>query len=366
MICKIREWKIADAANLAAALSNKKVQDNLRDGLPYPYTEQDGIDFISAMLSADKNDTFSFAVTIDDKAVGSIGVFRQSNIHRLTAELGYYIAEEYWGKGIMTEAVKQICEYVFANSDIIRIYAEPFAYNTTSCRVLEKSGFQYEGMLRKNAVKNGKVLDMKMYSLLKKRNKIIIKLKYGNTNTYFVRGENGGLLIDTDYAGTMQAFYKALKKSGISITDITYVLATHYHPDHIGLVSELQKMGIKLLLIDTQCDYVHFADTIFEREKHLRYEPIGEKNTTIIGCDESRDFLADLGIAGEIIQTASHSEDSISVVLDSGECMVGDLEPIEYLVAYEENIALQNDWKLVMSYHPKVIYYAHANEKHFV
>ena len=106
---------------------------------------------------------------------------------------------------------------------------------------------------------------------------MIIKLKYGNTNTYFVHGINGGLLIDTDYAGTMQAFYKALKKSGISITDITYILATHYHPDHIGLVGELQKMGIKLLLIDTQCDYVHFADAIFKREKHLRYEPIGEK-----------------------------------------------------------------------------------------
>ena len=194
---------------------------------------------------------------------------------------------------------------------------------------------------------------------------MIIKLKYGNTNTYFVHGINGGLLIDTDYAGSMQAFYKALKKSGISITDITYILATHYHPDHIGLVSELQKMGIKLLLIDTQCNYVHFADAIFKQEKHLQYEPIGEKNTTIIGCDESRDFLADLGIEGEIIQTASHSEDSISVILDSGECMVGDLEPMEYLAAYEENIALQNDWKLVKSYHPKVIYYAHANEKHF-
>ena len=97
---------------------------------------------------------------------------------------------------------------------------------------------------------------------------MIIKLKYGNTNTYFVHGINGGLLIDTDYAGTMQAFYKALKKSGISITDITYILATHYHPDHIGLVSELQKVGIKLLLIDTQCSYVHFADAIFKQEKH--------------------------------------------------------------------------------------------------
>ena len=77
------------------------------------------------------------------------------------------IAEEYWGKGIMTEAVKQICEYVFGNSDIIRIYAEPFAYNIASCRVLEKAGFQYEGTLRSNAVKNSRVIDMKMYSLLK-------------------------------------------------------------------------------------------------------------------------------------------------------------------------------------------------------
>ena len=167
MKCRIRKWELSDAKDLAAALSNKKVQDNLRDGLPYPYTEQDGKEFISAMLSADENETFAFAIMVDDKVVGSIGIFRQGNIHRQTAELGYYIAEEYWSKGIMTEAVKQICEYVFAKSDIIRIYAEPFAYNIASCRVLEKVGFQYEGTLRNNAVKNSKVIDMKMYSLLK-------------------------------------------------------------------------------------------------------------------------------------------------------------------------------------------------------
>ena len=167
MICTIRKWELSDAIDLAAALSNKKVQDNLRDGLPYPYTEQDGTDYISAMLSADENETFAFAITVDEKVVGSIGIFRQGNIHRQTAELGYYIAEEYWGKGIMTEAVKQICGYVFDKSDIIRIYAEPFAYNAASCRVLEKAGFQYEGTLRSNAVKNGEVIDMKMYSLLK-------------------------------------------------------------------------------------------------------------------------------------------------------------------------------------------------------
>ena len=167
MTCSIRKWKMSDAADLASAISKKKVQENLRDGLPYPYTEQDGTAYISAMLSADENETFSFAITAEGNVIGSIGVFRQGNIHRRTAELGYYIAEEYWGKGIMTEAVKQICRYVFDKSDIVRIYAEPFAHNAASCRVLEKAGFQYEGTLRHNAVKNGNILDMKMYSLLK-------------------------------------------------------------------------------------------------------------------------------------------------------------------------------------------------------
>lgn len=167
LLCRIRKWRLSDAADLASALSNKHVQDNLRDGLPYPYTEQDAAAYIQAMLSADKNETFAFAITIDDKAIGSIGIFRQGNIHRQTAELGYYLAESCWGKGIMTAAVKQACAYVFGNSDIIRIFAEPFAGNTASCRVLEKAGFQLEGILKSNAVKNGTILDMKLYALIK-------------------------------------------------------------------------------------------------------------------------------------------------------------------------------------------------------
>lgn len=167
MKIQIRKWELADAKDLATALSNRKILDNLRDGLPYPYTEQDGKDFIVAMLAADENSTFAFAITLDGKVIGSIGAFRQENIHKHTAELGYYIAEDHWGKGIMTEAVKQLCDYVFSHTDMIRIYAEPFAYNIGSQRVLEKAGFQYEGTLRNNAVKNGKILDMKMYSILR-------------------------------------------------------------------------------------------------------------------------------------------------------------------------------------------------------
>lgn len=167
MNCKIRKWKLSDAKDLASVISNKKIQDNLRDGLPYPYTEQDATDYISAMLSEDENETLAFAITTDNKAIGSIGAFRQKNIHRHTAEIGYYIAEEYWGKGLMTEAVKQICSYIFDKSNIVRIYAEPFSYNKASCRVLEKAGFLYEGTLRSNAIKNGKTIDMLMYSRLK-------------------------------------------------------------------------------------------------------------------------------------------------------------------------------------------------------
>lgn len=167
MICKIREWTLEDAGALAEALSNKKVQDNLRDGLPFPYTERDGQEYIAAMLAADKNDVFAFAVTADGNTVGSVGVFRQANIHCRTAELGYYISESYWGKGIMTEAVRQVCEYVFSHSDILRIYAEPFVRNVASCRVLEKAGFVCEGVMRSNAVKNGRTEDMKLYSRLR-------------------------------------------------------------------------------------------------------------------------------------------------------------------------------------------------------
>lgn len=168
MECRIRQWKIEDAADLAKMLNNRNILNNLRDGLPYPYTRKDAEEYITAMLNADQTKTFAFAITVDDKAVGSISAFRCDNIHFRTAEMGYYIGEPYWGNGMATGAVKQICSYVFEHTDIIRIFAEPFAYNTASCRVLEKAGFQLEGILRSNAIKNGKVLDMKMYSLIKK------------------------------------------------------------------------------------------------------------------------------------------------------------------------------------------------------
>ena len=192
---------------------------------------------------------------------------------------------------------------------------------------------------------------------------MVSRLKYGNTNTFFIRGTNGSLLIDTDYAGTLPLFYKELKRNNIRLNDITYILATHYHPDHIGLVSELMELGVKLLLLDTQAEYVHFSDEIFNRDKRIKFTPINSNEAVIIKCEESRALLHSMGIEGEIVSTSSHSNDSISLILDDGTCFVGDLEPIDFLGAYEENIKLKEDWELVMSYNPNIIYYAHANEK---
>lgn len=119
------------------------------------------------MVSSQKDQTYAFAITVDNKAIGSIGVFRKENIHIKTAEMGYYVAQPYWGRGIGTSAVKQTCKFIFHNTDILRIFAEPFAYNAASCRILEKAGFTFEGTMRHNAVKNGEIIDMKMYALIK-------------------------------------------------------------------------------------------------------------------------------------------------------------------------------------------------------
>ena len=119
------------------------------------------------------------------------------------------------------------------------------------------------------------------------------------------------------------------------------------------------------MLLEPQAGYVHFSDGIFKKETSLSYKPIDESLAVRIRLEESRSFLKDLGIDGEMFSTPSHSKDSISLILEEETCFVGDLEPISYLDAYENNEALKKDWEKVMSYHPKVVCFSHANEKHF-
>ncbi len=189
----------------------------------------------------------------------------------------------------------------------------------------------------------------------------MIKLKYGNTNTYIIPGAHGSLLIDTDYAGSLHAFYKALKRHDLKVCDIAYVLATHYHPDHMGLISEMMKLGIKLLLIDVQKDHVHFSDRIFARDG-IPYEPIDESRAEVVSCAESGAFLRSIGINGVIVHTPSHSAGSVSLLLGDGSCFAGDLEPFEYVEAYDDDSSLKKDWDRIFAHHPGHIYFAHRPE----
>ena len=167
--CVLRPWRQEDAGDLAALLSDKGILDNLRDGLPYPYTEADAAQFIAAMRAADPGSTYAFAITAGGRAVGCISAQRRENIHSRTAEVGYYIARPLWGRGLATCALRQLCDLLFEATDLLRLFAEPFAENAASCRALEKAGFQLEGVLRSNAVKNGAVRDTKLYAWIREQ-----------------------------------------------------------------------------------------------------------------------------------------------------------------------------------------------------
>lgn len=167
MGCILRRWRESDCRALAEMMNNKNIQDNLRDGIPYPYTAADAAQYIGRMVSRDPDRQFAFAVEAEGQLVGSISVTRMDNVHRFTGEMGYYIAQPHWNKGYGSCAAARIVKYVFENTDIVRVFAEPYAYNSASCRALEKAGFTYEGTLRRNAFKNGRFVDMKMYSVIK-------------------------------------------------------------------------------------------------------------------------------------------------------------------------------------------------------
>ena len=128
----------------------------------------------------------------------------------------------------------------------------------------------------------------------------------------------------------------------------------------MGLIPDLMKLGVRLLLIDMQRDFVHFSDSIFARDG-LPFEQIDEKQATVIRCEESRQFLSGIGISGEVIAVPSHSPDSIALLLDSGDAFVGDLQPYEYLDGYDGDDAAKADWTRIHGFQPERIFYAHAN-----
>jgi len=164
-VVTIRKFRRSDKFRMAEIANNEKVAANLRDAFPSPYTLEDARKFISMCLRQVPYQIF--AIEYEGEYVGNIGLHRQDDVYRRTAELGYFIGEPYWHKGITPRAVNLICEYGFRELDIIKIFSGVFSFNTASQRVLEKCGFILEAVLKSAVIKNGKICDEYRYARFK-------------------------------------------------------------------------------------------------------------------------------------------------------------------------------------------------------
>ncbi len=164
---KFVKWSEELIPGLIRNADNPKVSENLRNIFPCPYTADDAHIWIELCGKNDERRDYNRAIVIDGEAAGGIGLNVQPDVYCRSAELGYWLGEDYWGRGIMSRAVREICEYGFENLDIVRIFAGAFARNTGSRRVLEKAGFEFEGTMRSSVFKNGEIIDSCMYALLK-------------------------------------------------------------------------------------------------------------------------------------------------------------------------------------------------------
>ena len=153
----LREWKKSDIKSLAKIANNKKIWDNVRDRLPFPYSEKDAKEWIR--LVKKQPIVTTFCVEVNGEVAGSVGFTLKEDVYRKNVEIGYFIGEEYWGKGIATEAVRQLIKYIQKSFDVVRIYAEVFEYNKASMKVLEKNEFYMECIRKKAAIKNGVIMD---------------------------------------------------------------------------------------------------------------------------------------------------------------------------------------------------------------
>lgn len=162
--CDVRSWQTGDVESLAKYANNRKIWLNLRDAFPHPYTKQDARDWVRNVCQ--RSPETSFAIAVDEEAVGGIGFVLHPDVERVSAEIGYWIGEPFWGRGLVADALRAVTEYAMQTHGLTRVYAVPFARNTASCRVLEKAGYVLEGRLRKSAIKDGQLTDQMQYAFI--------------------------------------------------------------------------------------------------------------------------------------------------------------------------------------------------------
>lgn len=160
--CIVRSYRPADAESLARQANNRKIWLNLRDGFPHPYAVENAIGFIQKAVSS--NPETNFAICVEDDAVGGIGYTLHTDVERISAEIGYWLGEPFWGRGIATEALIRVTMYAIKQHGLKRVYAVPYETNKASHRVLENADYVLEGRMRKSAIKDGKVIDQLLYA----------------------------------------------------------------------------------------------------------------------------------------------------------------------------------------------------------
>ncbi|RYU94721.1 GNAT family N-acetyltransferase [Emticicia agri] len=156
----LRRWQSGDEQSLVENANNYKIWKNLKDVFPHPYTITDAYEWVNIASGSAE----SFAIEVENKAVGGIGILLKDDIYRKNAEIGYWLGEPYWGNKIISTAIVDVVNYTFANYDIYRIYAGVFEYNIPSMRVLEKAGFEKEAILKESLTKEGKLYDEHIYA----------------------------------------------------------------------------------------------------------------------------------------------------------------------------------------------------------
>ena len=187
----------------------------------------------------------------------------------------------------------------------------------------------------------------------------VYELHYSATNTYLIEGEKGRILFDTGWAGTFPAFCKAMGEIRIPVQSVDYILISHFHPDHMGIAQEIADLGPVIAVMDVQVDFVHSSDAVFAKERNMRFIPIRDDKIRRISLRDSRAFLLELGIEGEILHTPGHSEDSVSLCLDNGTLFAGDLNPL-YELELHEGTKIAESWKKLLDLHPSTVFYGHA------
>lgn len=163
--CEVRSWRRADAHALARHADNRRIWLNLRDRFPHPYTPADAHAFLDLVAAPDPET--AFAIAVGNEAVGAIGLTLGTDVERCSAEVGYWLGETVWGRGIATAALRAFSAHALAAFGLTRLYALPYARNAASIRVLEKAGYTLEGRLRRSAIKDGEVLDQLLYALVR-------------------------------------------------------------------------------------------------------------------------------------------------------------------------------------------------------